>query len=202
MTEGIGDQGEPVDTSTALEAAAWLIVDRPPRLGRTRLVTVDGPSGSGKTVFAAALAERLRAAGHDTALVAVDLLTTWEDPFGWWPRLDSGLLQEIAAGRPGTIRANDWSSGEPLAGPLVTVPVPQVLILEGVSSGRAAVADRTSVAIWVEVRDRAERLERAVRRDGEHQRRHFVAWQTAEDRHFPIEHTRDRADLLVDPTAG
>lgn len=162
---------------------------------------MDGPSGSGKTVFAAALADRLRAAGHRTALVAADLLTTWSDPFGWWPLLDSGLLQEIAAGRPGTIRANDWSSGEPLPGPLVTVPVPQVLILEGVSSGRTAVAGRTSVAIWVEVPDRAARLERAVRRDGEHQRRHFEAWQSAEDRHFPAEHTRDRADLLVDPTA-
>lgn len=32
------------------------ILDRPPRLGRTRLVAVDGPSGAGKTVFANRLA--------------------------------------------------------------------------------------------------------------------------------------------------
>ena len=190
----------PVGTRAALEEASRLTKARPPRLGRIRLVTVDGPSGSGKTVFAAALADRLRAGGRHTELVGVDLLTTWDDPFGWWPRLDDGLLRPLAAGRPGTIRANDWSTGEPVPGPLVTVPVPQVLILEGVSSGRAAVAGRTSVAIWVEVPDRAERLERALRRDGEHQRRHFLSWQMAEDGHFPAEGTRARADLIVDPT--
>lgn len=46
--------GEPVVERYA--DLARRILDRPPRLGSTRLVAVDGPSGAGKTVFAGRLA--------------------------------------------------------------------------------------------------------------------------------------------------
>jgi hypothetical protein len=57
------------------------------------------------------------------------------------------------------------------------------------------VRDRASVLVWVEVRDRRERLERAVRRDGESSRAHLAAWQDAEDGFFQADRTADRADL-------
>ncbi len=56
---------------------------------------------------------------------------------------------------------------------------------------------RASVAVWVQVGDRAARLERAVGRDGEGSRAHLRAWQDDEDAFFAADRTADRADLRV-----
>jgi hypothetical protein len=53
------------------------------------------------------------------------------------------------------------------------------------------------VLVWVEVPDRAGRLERAVRRDGESSRAQLAAWQDAEDAFFQADRTADRADIVV-----
>ena len=178
------------------EAAAGLLLDRAPRLGAVRLGVVDGPSGSGKSTFAAVWAAELRAAGVPVTVFSSDLLATWDDPFGWWPRFDAGVLQPLARGFPGRIQLTDWSAGEQKRGDWLDLKPVDVLIMEGVSCGRVAVRDRASVLVWIEVRDRRERLERAVRRDGESSRVRLAAWQDAEDRFFRSDRTADRADLL------
>lgn len=199
----------------ATATAARLLLAGTPRLGAVRLGVVDGPSGSGKTTFAAAWASAVAAAGRGTVVTLVDenerapapgmrisvlstdLLATWDDPFDWWGRFDAGVLGPLAAGRAGTLEINDWTGGTPVPGRLLRMAVPDVLILEGVSSARRAVADRVTATVWVEVLDRAERLRRSVARDGEASRRHLQAWQDAEDRHFEQDGTRLRADLTV-----
>ncbi len=177
--------------------AARLLLDGAPRLGSVRLGVVDGPSGSGKTSFAAAWAAAVDVSGVRVAVLSTDLMATWADPFGWWDRLDAGVLQPLAVDRAGALLVTDWTDGVPRPGRQLRVPVPEVLILEGVSSARRAVADRVTVAVWVEVSDRAERLRRAVARDGEASRRHLEEWQRAEDRHFAQDGTELRADLAV-----
>ena len=168
-----------------------------PRLGRVRLGVVDGPSGSGKSTFAAALIGALRAAGGTVSLFSSDLLATWDDPFGWWDRFDAGVLQPLAGGAPGRVQLTDWSTGHAGPGGWMVVPPVDALILEGVSCGRTALDDRASVLVWVEVPDRAGRLERAVRRDGESSRAQLAAWQDAEDAFFQADRTADRADIVV-----
>jgi hypothetical protein len=74
-----------------------------------------------------------------------------------------------------------------------------MLILEGVSAGRWTLADRITTLVWVEIADRALRLERAVARDGESSRRHLQRWQDQEDAHFAADGTKLRADLVVRP---
>lgn len=188
------------DQLTGLRRASDLLLSRPPGLGRVRLGVVDGPSGSGKTTFAAAWAADLR--GRSAGSVAVfgsDLLATWDEPFDWWAGFERGVLQRLAAGQPGRVRVMDWTSGSPVQGERRTVPVPDVLILEGVSTGRQAVAPYLSVLVWVEVPDPGERLERAVARDGEHTRPDFRRWQRSEDAFFTRDRTVDRADLVVRP---
>lgn len=170
---------------------------RPPRLGSVRLIAIDGPSGSGKTTFAAALAARLRTPGHIVQVLSTDLLATWEDPFDWWPAMESGVLQPFAVGEPGRLQINEWSTGVPRPAGALPVPVSEVLIMEGVSAGRRALADRLSVLVWVELPDRERRLERAVARDGEAIRPHLLVWQRQEDEYFARDQPKARADLLV-----
>lgn len=191
------------DGAAARRRAGELLLSRPPGLGGVRLGVVDGPSGSGKTTFAAAWADDLRAAGVGPVQVfGSDLLATWAEPFAWWPAFTAGVLDPLSRGAPGRVQIQDWTGGTPRPGTWLTVPVPSVLILEGVSTGRSAVRRLASVLVWVEVTDAPTRLERAVARDGEHTRADFVRWQRAEDAFFAADRTVDRADVLVRPAIG
>lgn len=188
------------DGPAARRQATDLLLSRPPGLGAVRLGVVDGPSGSGKTTFAAAWARELRGRGVGTVEVfGSDLLATWDDPFDWWPLFAAGVLEPLARGDAGRIQVMDWTGGTPRPGPWRPVPVPSVLILEGVSTGRGAVARFDPVLVWVEVPDPAERLDRAVARDGEHTRPDFRRWQRAEEVFFAADRTRERASVVVCP---
>ncbi|QFZ16248.1 uridine kinase family protein [Saccharothrix syringae] len=162
-----------------------------------RLVAVDGPSGSGKTTYAARLAGELGAGGAAVVVVPTDHFATWTDPVAWWPRLLHGVLEPLWRGEGGSYRRMDWSEGWPRLGERVTVPVPDVLVLEGVSAARRCLAPRLDEAVWVELPDPAERLARAVARDGEASRAHLVRWQAFERGWFAVDGTRERADRVV-----
>ena len=163
----------------------------PPRLGRVRLVAVDGPSGAGKTTFAAKLVETFRERGVTVGLVATDHYATWDDPVAWWPRLVTEVLEPLAAGRRAAYRPLDWTTGEPRSGILRTVHPVDVLVLEGMSAGRASIRPHLSALCWVEGPDPETRLERAVRRDGEAIRIPLAAWQKFEHGWFEVDATRE-----------
>jgi uridine kinase len=166
----------------------------PPRLGDTRLVAVDGPTGAGKSTFAENLAGQL-----DAQLIKTDHFATWEDPTTlWWPKLTQAL-DAVANGQPGSYRITDWSAGFPREdeGPEVTISPQRTIVLEGFSSARKANAHRLSLVIFVEHGDENQRLERAVARDGERHRHHFIRWQQYERGWFAVDETRARADYVV-----
>ncbi|WP_019855945.1 uridine kinase family protein [Actinopolyspora mortivallis] len=184
---------------TAAEAVAGHVLRGSPGLGPVRLVTIDGPSGSGKSTFAARVLARLRARGVATVLVPTDDFATWEEPVRWWPRLRSGVLEPLSRGRPGRYRRVEWPEGVPVTGGTVEVPVPDVLVLEGVSSGRAELAGRVTTAVWTELADAATRLARAVARDGVDSRAELLRWQEFERHWFEVDRTGQRADFVVTP---
>ena len=107
--------------------------------------------------MAAAVMAELRSRDVSVALVRTDEFATWEDPVSWWPRLVDGVLDPVREGRPGRYRRMDWTSGLPRLGEFVTVEMPDVLVLEGVSFGPSL-----SYLCWVHSPDPAVRLERAV----------------------------------------
>lgn len=178
------------------DRVADAVCGSPARLGDVRLVAVDGPSGAGKSTFARSLVASLGDRGVAVASVSTDDFATWEDPVSWWPRL-AAVLGRLAEGRPGCYRAWDWTSGEPRPGAVVRVPVPDVLVVEGVSSGRACVRPLLTRLCWIEGPGRAERLERAVARDGESCRPELEAWQRFEDGWFAVDDTRAHADDVL-----
>lgn len=155
----------------------------PARLGRVRLVAIDGPSGAGKSTFAARVCERLPGA----ALISTDDFATWDDPVSWWPRLADGVLAPLSRGQPGQYVRMDWTSGEPWPGARVTVEPPPILVLEGVSAARVSVRPWLSALCWLPGPDHAERLERAVARDGAATRRDLARWQEFERAWFAVD---------------
>lgn len=186
------------DVESAVDEAVRLLLARPPALGKVRLGVVDGPSGSGKSTFARDWVEALHRTGcRSVMLFSSDLLATWTDPFGWWPGFDEGVLHPLQGGSAGRIRLSDWSAGDPRPGSWLSVPTAEVLILEGVSCGRRALAGRASVLVWLTGPDRTARLERAVGRDGESSRALLAAWQDDEDAFFRDDRAFQRADLAV-----
>jgi energy-coupling factor transporter ATP-binding protein EcfA2 len=168
------------------------VLAAPPRLGAVRLMAVDGPSGSGKSTLAAVLADASASAGASTALISTDDFATWDDPFAWWPRLRAGVLAPLAGGRPGGYRRTEWTGGEPHPGSWVTIATPEVLIVEGVSSGRRSLCHLLSALVWVELAA-DERLERAVARDGESSRLALATWQNIETGWYAVDRTAERA---------
>jgi hypothetical protein len=161
------------------------------------MLAVDGRSGAGKTTVTAELVRLLAAEGAHVAVVPTDQFATWADPVAWWPRLVDGVLVPLRAGRPGGYRRMDWSAGVPRLGDLVRVPVPDVLVVEGVSAGRSSVRGLLTSLVWVDLPDPALRLTRAVTRDGEHSRVELAAWQRFEDGWFAVDGTRASADARL-----
>lgn len=181
-----------------MRLAPWVraVMGAPPRLGQVRLVAVDGASGSGKTVFAGQLRAALGTAGVRTGVVACDSFATWDNPVAWWPELESGVLAPLAAGRVGRFQATHWEGGQPLPGDVVEVAVPEVLIVEGVSSARRAVSDRLSLGLWLEGGSEEQRLAAAVARDGEESRDHLRRWQLFERGWFTVDNTESRCVVV------
>ncbi|BFU46521.1 uridine kinase [Krasilnikovia sp. MM14-A1004] len=184
-------------TSERFTDLAARILATPPRLGSVRLVAVDGPSGAGKTRFAQRLAGALDAPVVHTD----DLLDGWADQFAFWDRLERLVLAPLRAGRPATYECYQWDRGA-FGGPPVTVEPSPAVLLEGVSSARAAVRSRLSLAVFVTAPDRL-RWARVLDRDGDDVafRSYLEQWRAAERRHFAAETTAACADVVVDGAA-
>jgi hypothetical protein len=185
--------GAPADPSGPdAEVLARRVAGLAPRCGRTVVVGVDGPSGSGKSTLADALADRLRSAGRDAAVVRLDdTYPGWDGLDAAVPRVVDGVLAAVAAGRPGTLPRWDWAAGR--EGPPDPVPVPDVLVLEGVGAGARACAPYLSLLVWLDGPADVRRR-RALCRDGDGYAPHWERWAAQERVHFAREGTAGRAD--------
>ncbi|HVK23324.1 MAG TPA: uridine kinase [Actinokineospora sp.] len=160
-------------------------------------MAIDGPSGAGKTTLAVNLAADLRKQGIETAVVPTDHFATWTDPVAWWPRLVEGVLAPLADNREGRYRQMIWVDRIPKPDKWVTVPVSEVLIVEGVSAGRRSVQPRLSLLVWADCPDSVTRLARSVGRDGVDSRAELTRWQAFETGWFAVDDTRARADVRI-----
>jgi uridine kinase len=162
-----------------------------PAKASTRLVAIDGHGGSGKSTFATRLAEALGRA----PVVHTDDFASWESSAEWWPRLDEQVVQPLLAGRGGRYQRCDWD--ERRLAEWHDVPPGSVVLLEGVSAARRAIADLLVLTVWVEA-PQDVCVERGVARDGEQMRDTWIEWLRAEKEHFRTDRTRERADIIVD----
>jgi hypothetical protein len=195
-----------------LATVLGLLRERPATLGAGRLVSIDGPAGSGKTTLAEQVVEgfdlgfdsgfdfgfdRLNQRGPSSLVVHMD------DLFPGWaglPHVDEqldGLLTPLGEGRAGSYRRYDWLAGR-FAETVTVEPVP-LLVLEGVGSGAGRFDPLRTVLVWVEA-PYDERLRRGLERDGDAFAPYWEQWARDEQDLFAREHTRSRADVVVDGT--
>lgn len=159
-----------------------------------RLVAVDGRGRAGKSTLARALA----AACGGAPVIRVDDFLYWRDIQGWWPRLEHQVLRPLLAGSPARFRVRDWA-GDPLGRGLAgwaEVRPAEVVIVEGVTASRQAIAADLAMALWVAA-PRAERLRRAVARDGQQRLWLWIEWMRLEDEFFARDGAARRADRVV-----
>ena len=178
---------------TGFARLAERVQGAPARLGAVRLVCVDGPAGSGKTTFAGRLAAALGAG--TTVLHMDDVYAGWTLD-GAAERLAAGVLEPLAAGRPGSYHRYDWAA-ERFEEAATQVPVPHVLVVEGCGSSPRAFDRWTTLRVWVEA-PRPLRLARGLARDGDDLADHWHRWQETETTEFVRQDTRARADVRVD----
>jgi RecA/RadA recombinase len=178
------------------DRARAVLVGRP-GLGPVRLVAVDGPAGSGKTTFARRLAAAARAAGATVAEIHTDdLLEGWTDMVSFWPRASEWILDPLARGEPARYRRYDWVAGR-FEDAWQDIGIPDVLVVEGVTSARTVIRPRLSLSAFVTA-DRDLRMARGIERDGEALRQHWERWMVAEDAHFAEDGTLAGVDVVVD----
>jgi adenosylcobyric acid synthase len=169
----------------------------PPCLGPVRLVAVDGRAGSGKTTFANRLADAFTAHGGNTAVLHTDeILQGWLDMVTFWPRLEEWVLGPLRHGRPATFRRYDWPAGR-FEDARQHLGVPDVLVIEGVTTARATVRAELTLSVYVHT-GRQRRFERGIQRDGPAVLPHWARWMSDEDAHFAADRTVERVGVVVD----
>ena len=159
-----------------------------------RLIAVDGRAGSGKTTFAT----RLRRFLPGAVVIEIDDFLDWGDLDGWWPRLEKEALAPLLGGDRARFRTRDWTMdplGKSLDGWHDLDPA-HTIIVEGVTSSRAAIAERLSMSFWVEAPHNV-RMDRGIARDGEAMRPFWQNWMQLEDDFFARDDARGRATYLI-----
>jgi uridine kinase len=166
---------------------------RAPEGMSTRVIAIDGPGGAGKSLFAEQLSHQLDGA----PIVHTDDFASWDNPLDWWPRLLQQVLEPLSRNEAAHYQRYDWNR-KYLADWQEIRPT-KYLLLEGVSSSRAAFQPYIAFSIWIET-PRQERLRRGLERDGEAARPLWEEWMANEDIYVKREHPEQRADLILNGT--
>ncbi|MGH3496868.1 MAG: 4-amino-4-deoxy-L-arabinose transferase [Nocardioidaceae bacterium] len=188
----------PTSLPTSVAELAARIAGSVPALASCRLVCIDGPSGAGKTVLTDQLAERLGADFPDLGVQVVhvdELCRGWDDAPRVSRRVREDLLVPLAVGLPGLVPTWDWV--ESAGGPVVRVPVSDVVLAEGVGAYGRSMEPWPSLVIWVDAPEPV-RQARAFARDGDGYRPHWAGWAADERVVHEREGTRARANVRLD----
>lgn len=168
-----------------------------------KIIAIDGGGGAGKST----LAERLQKALPNSAVIHIDdfYKGPWDKrldhtnydvhPFFDWKRFESEVIKPLKENREIVYHVYDWHKH--IAEEVVSVPKNAVIILEGGAVLQKDFADVYDLKIWLEA-DEAERLKRALARDGEHMRFLWEEdWLPVERNYIRIQNPAARSDIII-----
>lgn len=192
MTTDDDQTGPALSDGAARTAALARAAHR--RRGRGRgpiLVGIDGPAGAGKST----LADLVAAALDNAPIVRMDdLYPGWAGLAASVPRLVRWVLSPAQHGRIPRYRRYDWHLGG--YADWRAVRRHRYLIVEGAGSTCGPARGYFAVRVFVDA-DPDERMRRALRRDGDMFRPHWVRWARQEAALFGPDRTRRAAHVAV-----
>lgn len=159
------------------------------------IIAIDGPAGAGKTT----LAHELYLAFSPNRSVQVIHMDDLYD--GW----DNALTQDLSkvlkyivdqhiAKSAAKIRRYNWSTSS--FGDIETLPLSELLILEGVGSADIEIQDQLAAVIWMEI-EPEDGLNRVIDRDGQQVADQMKKWLTTQEKYFSQHSTREKADFIL-----
>lgn len=166
------------------------------------VVALDGFSAAGKSTLASALSKRLNGAvvhGDDfyRDIPEAERLelspAAGVEAYFDWQRMRSEAVEPLRQGRPATFQRFDWESGSGLTGPVTVDPQP-VVIVEGVYSGRPALAPLVDLVVFVDTAEHEREQRRRLRHDASEWERR---WDAAEQHYFGVIRPVESFDLIV-----
>ena len=185
-----------MDLSTAADTVVSKINALKSRKDRPLLIALDGRSGCGKSTLADLIAKRISA-----AIVTSDDFYSGGNDAKWessspeakadqaidWKRLRTEALEPLLTGRPARWHPLAFTPGIGWIGwkeeSVVVQPAP-VIILDGIYSVRAELADIVDLRVLIELPEELRR-ERLIAREGpDFMSRWHAIWDSAEDYYF------------------
>lgn len=156
------------------------------------VVLIDGRSGSGKTTLARELVRRWPLHGR-VQLVALDsIYPGWDGLADGVATATDAILSAHARGFIGVWQRWDWDAAQHAEAHAVVPALP--LIVEGSGILTPVTARLADVRVWLEAPD-ASRKSRALARDGDTFRPHWMRWSEQEERHMVRDDPRAHATL-------
>ncbi len=182
----------PRTVEDAVESIVRLAVSREPRCGPTLVVAIDGRSGSGKTTLARPLIARLQA----PVIRMDDLYPGWDGLAEGVRRLTEEILEPLSRGATATFSVWDWYAGQ--WGSRITLPPPDVLVVEGCGSSARGARGYAAVRVWLDAPGAVRRSRALARPDGATFASQWHGWADQEDSLFDADDTRANADLVIE----
>lgn len=168
-----------------------------------RLIGIDGGGGAGKSTFAKYLQQNL----PNSVIIHIDdfYKGPWNarldrknyevNPLFDWDRFYKEVIKPIQESRPIQYHVYDWHKNT--ADTVISVPSDAVIIVEGGYTTQQKFSDIYDFKIWIEA-DEKLRLNRALKRDGEHMRFLWEEdWLPVERNYINIHNPAPRADLVI-----
>ena len=165
--------------------------------GEVAFIGIDGFGASGKST----LADQLAAQISDCSVVRIDDFGDWSSDLTWnSSTFSEQVVEKLRLRKPVRQTRYDWNTET--VGDWFEISPADTVIVEGVSALRRDLRDSWDLSVWVDCA-REVRLDRGMRRDGEHMRSKWInEWMPGEERYLQEHAPIEVADFIFDGSAS